>query len=87
MGWVTLSSIAILIFIMYVSHHSLAHFALAFCLDRSFAIGLGPVPFVMIPEVSPFHVRFVPHHPQRRMTILLSLGGVIHVLIRALTKL
>lgn len=24
---------------------------------RSFAIGLGPVPFVIIPEVSPFHVR------------------------------
>jgi hypothetical protein len=23
----------------------------------SFAIGLGPVPFVMIPEVSPYHVR------------------------------
>lgn len=23
---------------------------------RSFAIGLGPVPFVIIPEVAPFHV-------------------------------
>ena len=26
-------------------------------LSRSFAIGIGPVPFVMIPEVSPHHVR------------------------------
>lgn len=25
--------------------------------SRSFAIGVGPVPFVMIPEVSPVHVR------------------------------
>lgn len=24
---------------------------------RSFAVGLGPVPFIMIPEVSPFYVR------------------------------
>ncbi|KAJ7771781.1 general substrate transporter [Mycena metata] len=36
-GFVTLSSIAILTFVM------------------SFAIGLGPIPFVMIPEVSPYH--------------------------------
>jgi len=36
-GFVTLSSIAILTFVM------------------SFAIGLGPIPFVMIPEVSPAH--------------------------------
>lgn len=26
-------------------------------LHRSFAIGLGPIPFVIIPEVSPPHVR------------------------------
>ncbi|KAK7440273.1 Bifunctional purine biosynthesis protein PurH [Stygiomarasmius scandens] len=36
-GWVTVSSVFILTFVM------------------SFAIGLGPVPFVMIPEVSPFY--------------------------------
>lgn len=29
-------------------------------LYRSFAIGIGPVPFVMIPEVSPLHVRDMP---------------------------
>lgn len=28
--------------------------------SRSFAIGLGPVPFVMIPDVSPIHARFLP---------------------------
>lgn len=28
--------------------------------SRSFAIGLGPIPFVMIPDVSPTHARFLP---------------------------
>lgn len=28
--------------------------------SRSFAIGLGPIPFVMIPDVSPAHARFLP---------------------------
>ncbi|KAG6332242.1 hypothetical protein ID866_6850, partial [Astraeus odoratus] len=37
MGMVTLSSIAIIVFVM------------------SFAIGLGPVPFIIIPEVAPSH--------------------------------
>lgn len=39
---------------------------------RSFAIGLGPVPFVIIPEVSPFHVST--HGPQRQSLIGYSIS-------------
>ncbi|KAG5221515.1 25S rRNA adenine-N(1) methyltransferase [Salix suchowensis] len=51
-NYVALSSIAIITFVMYVSQ--LGSGRILTC-NRSFAIGLGPVPFVMIPEVSPFY--------------------------------
>ena len=54
-GMVVLSSVAIITFVMYViplliiPSTEVSQF-------RSFAVGLGPIPFVMIPEVSPAHV-------------------------------
>jgi len=40
--------------------HAKCHLTtLGYKFRRSFAVGLGPVPFVMIPEVSPSHVRVV----------------------------
>ena len=60
-GAVTLASIAVMTFIAYVHDH--ASVWTPHCAPRqrnetnasfrSFAIGIGPVPFVMIPEVSP----------------------------------
>ena len=53
-GFVTLSSVAIVTFVMYVGSRLKAVFYST--IARSFAVGLGPIPFVMIPEVSPVHV-------------------------------
>lgn len=56
-GLVTLSSVAILTFVMYENHHQRSfYFLMPMQKHRSFAVGLGPIPFVMIPEVSPAHV-------------------------------
>ena len=54
-GTVILSSIAVMTFVMSVLSCS-SIYELTQTMFRSFAIGLGPVPFVMIPEVSPPHV-------------------------------
>ena len=55
-GASTLSSIAIVTFIMLVTREAEAPKTHDF--PRSFATGIGPIPFIMIPEVSPPHVRF-----------------------------
>lgn len=75
---VFLASAAIMTFVMYVCYRS---FILALSADstdrqcnmhpdRSFAIGLGPVPFVIIPEVSPSHVRSTDECPRSGCTML-----------------
>ncbi|KII88903.1 hypothetical protein PLICRDRAFT_40541 [Plicaturopsis crispa FD-325 SS-3] len=56
-GIVTLSSIAIMTFIM------------------SFAVGLGPIPFVMIPEVSP------PHAVSALSSVALSLNWIVNFIV------
>ena len=42
-------------YLRYVSANNTPTSLLDFS-GRSFAIGLGPIPFVIIPEVAPFHV-------------------------------
>lgn len=59
-GFVSLSSVAIMTFVTHVSLSiklCSVHLLTVNYLLRSFAVGLGPIPFVMIPEVSPYHVR------------------------------
>lgn len=48
-------------------------------MHRAFAIGLGPVPFVIIPEVAPFHVRpRIAHSARILIRCLGRLRTVVH---------
>lgn len=55
-GLVALASITILTFVACAYNLSYIFSVYSYVVFRSFAIGIGPVPFVMIPEVSPLHV-------------------------------
>ena len=55
-GFVVLSSIAVMTFVTSVLNFVIRVIQFAQVHFRSFAIGLGPVPFVLISEVSPPHV-------------------------------
>ena len=57
-GKSTISSISILTFVMWVFSADWRIKAKPEA-SRSFAFGLGPIPFVIIPEVSPAHVGYV----------------------------
>ena len=54
-GMVAVSSISVLIFVMRVFTYCALSLPLT-RLSRSFAIGLGPVPFIIISEVAPSRV-------------------------------
>ena len=51
-----LASVFIITFVWYISAFFPCSVTVLMTSISSFAIGLGPVPFVIIPEVSPYHV-------------------------------
>ena len=55
-GKKALSSLAIITYVAYDSHNMLHSLTLICTSFRSFACGLGPVPFVVISDIAPYHV-------------------------------
>lgn len=77
----TLSSIAITTFVMFVVFYvPLPLHDTDVNLGRSFAIGLGPIPFAIIPEVAPSHVSVFtkysnsPLTPSKAVSAISSVG-------------